>query len=103
MIFVDDETIQSLNRQFLHRDEPTDVISFDLSEDERRREGEVYVSVPTAERQSRDYRTTLWEELARLATHGALHLVGFDDATEEDRQRMHSVEDELLKTIRSTR
>ncbi len=96
VIFVDDREIRSLNRQYLGRDRSTDVIAFDLSDEAERLEGEIYVSVDAAERQAREYGLGFWEELSRLAAHGALHLVGFDDATEEARAEMSREEDRFL-------
>ena len=96
---MNDDEIVSLNRQFLGKDWPTDVIAFDLSDDEDSLEGEVYVSVTTAERQAREYGVTFWEELSRLATHGTLHLVGFDDATDAQRREMQRLEDEFLSLV----
>lgn len=94
VIFTEEGEIRALNQRFLGRDEPTDVLAFDLGEKDL--EGEIYISVPTAAIQAREYGTGFWEELSRLAAHGALHLVGFDDAAEEDRQQMRQLEDHFL-------
>lgn len=97
VVFVDDTEIVRLNKQFFGRSTPTDVIAFDLSENDAPLEGEIYVSVDTALRQAREYGVSFWNELCRLAVHGALHLVGFDDTTDAERQKMHELEDEFLR------
>ncbi len=75
IIFVDDEYIMELNRKFKKRKNPTDVLAFPLFENKMI--GEVYVSIDTAKRQSKDYNTTLSDELILLAVHGTLHILGY--------------------------
>ena len=99
VIFVDDVRIQELNKQFLGRDRPTDVIAFDLSDSPEKLEGEIYVSVDTAQRQAHEYGVTFWNELCRLAVHGVLHLLGFDDATDAQKRRMTEQEDRILGVL----
>jgi len=99
VIFVDDSEIRRLNTQFLGRDRPTDVIAFNLSDSPEHLEGEIYVSVDTAQRQAKDYAVTFWNELCRLAVHGALHLLGFDDATDDQKKRMTAEENRVLAAL----
>ena len=80
VIFVTDRQIHALNRQFLKRDRPTNVISFDCREPrlpgEPRLLGEVYVSRDRARAQAREYGVSYAAELRRLVLHGLLHLLG---------------------------
>jgi probable rRNA maturation factor len=98
IVFVGDRETKRLNREFLHLRATTDVISFPLSEGSLM-EGEVYVNVDQARRQARHYRVSLRHELQRLAIHGVLHLVGYDDHTETQRKNMRSLEDKYLEWI----
>ncbi len=79
-IFVTDRQIHVLNRRFLHRDRPTNVISFNSEEPQLPGEphllGEVYISRDRARAQAREYGVTYASELRRLALHGLLHLLG---------------------------
>ncbi|MCX6840679.1 MAG: rRNA maturation RNase YbeY [candidate division WOR-3 bacterium] len=79
-IFVNDRQIHALNRRFLHRDRPTNVISFNCNEPQLPGEpsllGEVYISRDRAREQAREYGVTYASELRRLALHGLLHLLG---------------------------
>ena len=79
-IFVTDPQIHVLNRRFLHRDRPTNVISFNCNEPQLPGEpcllGEVYISRDRAREQAREYGVTYASELRRLALHGLLHLLG---------------------------
>jgi probable rRNA maturation factor len=80
VVFVSDRRIHELNRQFLKRDRPTNVISFNYDQPclpgEPRLLGEVYVSRDRARAQAREYGVTYASELRRLVLHGLLHLLG---------------------------
>jgi len=91
VILVDDVRIHAMNKEFLRHDYPTDIITFPLEEDEI--DGELYISLDTAARQAAEYRVSLTNELMRLAAHGTLHLIGYDDATDEERKEMSRLED----------
>lgn len=89
--FVGDRAIRTLNRTYLKKDRPTDVLSFPLGErgpDGRFRLGDIVVSVPRARVQGRRSGHGLEAELRRLVVHGFLHLAGFDHGTGiEDEER----------------
>jgi probable rRNA maturation factor len=115
VLFCDDPVIHALNRDYRGFDHPTDVLSFSLLEEaenaasepgihppfggrEERPQGadtehplplgDVVISVETAERQARSQGHSLSREVEWLLLHGALHLLGYDDATEEELQAM---------------
>ncbi len=98
LVLCDDRTIHELNIRYLGHDYPTDVLSFPLSEGELL-VGEIIISVETAERNAKRFRQTLEQELLRLAIHGTLHLLGYDDATSQQRKRMRQKERRYLKLI----
>jgi probable rRNA maturation factor len=79
-IFVTDRRIHELNRRFLKRDRPTNVISFNCDEPHLPGEpqllGEVYVSRDRARAQAREYGVSCASEIRRLVLHGLLHLLG---------------------------
>ena len=87
VVFVTDRRIQTLNRRFLKRDRPTDVISFNSEEPRLPGEpyllGEVYVSCDRARAQAREYGVSYGSELRRLVLHGLLHLLGLTHAQME--------------------
>ncbi len=103
VVLCDDKTIQELNLRYLGHDYPTDVLSFPLSEGELTGQtklvGEIIISVETAERNAKKYRQTLEQELSRLAVHGTLHLLGYDDATPQQRRKMRGKERKYLKLV----
>ncbi len=92
LAFVDNATIHRLNRQFLQHDEPTDVLSFPLSEpNSRKLSGELVIGAEVALAQANERGHDVQAEMALYVIHGLLHLCGHDDhdprAAEEMRQR----------------
>ncbi len=90
VLLTDDASLQKLNLQFRSTDEPTDVLSFDLSDKGQTAGeiGEVYISLDRARVQATERGASLSEEVDLLAVHGVLHLLGFDHDTDEARLRM---------------
>lgn len=85
---IDDSTMHQLNRRHLDHDYPTDVLSFLLERDGDALDGEIVVSLDTATREAPHWDWAPELELLLYVVHGALHLVGFDDHTDEDRTEM---------------
>ena len=96
---VDDAAIAVINKQFLDHTGPTDVISFDLSDDDDDgvRNFEIVINADQAARQAAERSHDTESELALYITHGLLHNFGFDDHSEADSKKMHEMEDEILK------
>ncbi len=98
---VDDEAIAVINKQFLGHAGPTDVISFDLSDEDdgdgNVKNFEIVINADQAARQSVDRSHDTEAELALYITHGLLHNFGFDDHDEADAKKMHQMEDEILQ------
>ena len=76
-LITDDRELQRLNKSFLKRDYPTDVLSFPAS-DRSFTMGECAISVERAGEQSRQFGHSLLQEIEILMLHGVLHLLGFD-------------------------
>jgi len=97
LVFADHETVLELNREWLDHDWHTDVISFLLEDDPI--EGEVYVDVETAAERHTEFNASMLEEIERYVIHGILHLCGHDDATDEQRNAMRTLEDVYLAQL----
>ncbi len=82
--FVTEEEIRDLNRRFLGRDRPTDVIAFQLGEGDELL-GDVYVCPAVARRHAREAGVDPREEVLRLVVHGALHVLGHDHPESDER------------------
>ena len=81
--FVDNPTIHRLNKRYLNHDEPTDVLSFPLSDaDARKLAGELVVGVEVAKEQAERRGHDVHAELALYVIHGLLHLCGYDDKSD---------------------
>jgi probable rRNA maturation factor len=96
---VDDPIIARLNERFLDHAGPTDVLSFVLEQGPNILEGEVVISAETAKRVAPDYKCSAEEELLLYVIHGTLHLVGYDDATAAQRNRMRRRERAVMKEL----
>ena len=100
LTLVDDTEIARLNREYLGKDRPTDVIAFSLGSDDEPI-GDVYVGAEQARRQAQALGVPLREELARLAIHGTLHVLGYDHPDEEDcsASAMYVLQERLLAEV----
>ena len=96
MAIVDDPTIHRLNVEFLQHDYPTDVLSFLLERSGDRLEGEIIASADTAIRNAQQYGWSPADELLLYVIHGSLHLIGYDDSTDELQDIMRAAETEQL-------
>ncbi len=81
----DDEMVE-LNRRYLGREEPTDVLSFALHGESEPVLGDVYLGFQQAEREAHERDIPVQEELVRLTVHGTLHLLGYDHPQGPDRE-----------------
>jgi probable rRNA maturation factor len=110
LLLTDDRTIEELNAQYRQKARPTDVLAFaSLETDfplpseifltEALYLGDIIISVETASRQAPDHGYTLRQELAHLAAHGFLHLLGWDHPDEEHLLKMLSMQETLLARV----
>ncbi|MGN0188388.1 MAG: rRNA maturation RNase YbeY [Candidatus Cryptobacteroides sp.] len=95
LIFCSDNYILDINQRFLGHDYFTDIITFDYCEGSRI-SGDLFISIDSVRENSIEYGTPFNEELNRVIVHGILHLIGYDDHTEEDIRQMRSKEDYYL-------
>lgn len=107
---TDDAEIHSLNAQYRQQDKPTDVLAFaalevNIPQSDEMLEclplylGDIVISVDTAQRQAKQQSHSLQIELAWLAAHGLLHLLGWDHPDDESLRRMLHQQTSLLETI----
>ena len=88
LVFCDDPFIHALNRDYRGKDKPTDVLSF-TQDAESGILGDVVISIPTAQRQAEAQGHPLAQEVEWLFLHGALHLLGYHDDTDEQAEEMN--------------
>lgn len=90
---VTDAKIQELNKKYLKRDFPTDVLSFSIQEKDDAGKlylGDIVVSKDRAAEQASDYANTVYEEIAELVAHGMLHLMGIHH-DHDDEEEVHGI------------
>jgi probable rRNA maturation factor len=97
IILCTDSMIRRLNREYLHDNSTTDVLSFYYSNPKSKNlYGEVYINLDITRKQAIRYNVSFWNELLRLIFHGILHLYGYDDSTKIEYKRMADRQEELI-------
>jgi probable rRNA maturation factor len=105
LLFVDDPAIRELNRNYLRKDKPTNVIAFPMGKGEfpslhPHLLGDIVISVETALRQSPRFGLTGMEMVLLLMIHGTLHLIGYDhEGNRREAREMAARQEELFQTI----
>ena len=94
-LFVDDEKILEVNREYLGHDYYTDVITFDYDEDDTV-SGDIGISLDTVRSNAQLFGKTYEEELYRVIIHGILHLCGINDKGPGEREIMEAAENKAL-------
>jgi rRNA maturation RNase YbeY len=94
-VFCSDKELLKINRDFLHHDNYTDIITFDIS-DGPSIQGEIYISVDRVRDNARRLGVSIKSELHRVIFHGALHLCGYRDKSNKDTKKMRQKEDMLI-------
>lgn len=98
-IFVSNNYILEINKKFLGHDYFTDIITFDNSEKKDIISGDIYISIETVKSNAEKYDVTFDNELKRVMIHGILHLIGFNDHTDEEKVVMREKEESCLKLL----
>jgi probable rRNA maturation factor len=98
IVYCTDKMIGDLNRRFLQKNRTTDVLAFELNDNESAGFlGEVYVNLQQARRQAADNNIIYKEEVGRLTIHGVLHLLGYDDLIDTSRLKMWNRQESYLE------
>ncbi|MDY7010287.1 MAG: rRNA maturation RNase YbeY [Planctomycetota bacterium] len=101
---VDADEIESVNRRYLNHPGPTDVLSFDLSDEGARAiSAQIIVCSEVATTEAPHHGLSAEDELTLYVIHGLLHLVGYDDAEKEQAERMMTRQEQILAEFNRTR
>ena len=95
IIFCSDNYILDVNMRYLQHDYFTDIITFDYCEGDRL-SGDLFISIDSVRENALFYGVEFEDELNRVMVHGLLHLIGYDDHTEEEQKVMREKEDYYL-------
>ncbi|MFH1453582.1 MAG: rRNA maturation RNase YbeY [Armatimonadota bacterium] len=103
VVFMNNDAIKKLNKVYRKKNKPTDVLAFNISsedEDEFLNPinllGEIIISTPYAKEQAKKQKHSLKKEVVFLLIHGLLHLLGYDDLTVPDYEKMMAKQKEYF-------
>ena len=102
VILVDNNTIQKINKEYRNIDRVTDVISFAFEDNDKdlyngiRMLGEIYICIPRMKEQTVMYGHSETREIAFLAVHGLLHLLGYDHTKSKEEEKIMFGKQELV-------
>ena len=104
VIFIDDEKMHEMNKEYRGIDRTTDVLSFALNDDKRVDTpinvlGDIFISIPKMICQAKEYEHSEKRELSFLTLHGLLHLLGYDHMKKEDEIIMFNLQNEILDEL----
>ena len=108
ILICDNKKIHEINKEYRHKDRPTDVITFALFADDENSSvvdeeiylGEIIISADQTKIQADENKKTFDEELHFLISHGILHLLGFDHQDEETYNFMITLQDKILDNVK---
>lgn len=96
VIFCSDPYLLEINRKYLGHDYYTDIITFDYSDGDTI-SGDLFISVDTVRSNAEYFSADFKDELDRVIVHGVLHLIGYDDHTDEQSAEMRARENHYLE------
>ena len=102
IIFCSDNYILDINMKYLQHDYFTDIITFDYCEGDKV-SGDLFISIDSVRENAAYYGVDFEDELDRVMVHGVLHLIGYDDHSEEDIRIMRSKEDYYVRMKKEMR
>jgi probable rRNA maturation factor len=98
-IFCSDDYLYKMNVDYLDHETYTDIITFDNSEVEGQIEGDIFISIDRVKENSLSLASNFLEELHRVMAHGLLHLLAYNDKTEEEKDLMRKKEEACLSLL----
>lgn len=98
-IFCSDEHLRKVNIEYLQHDYYTDIITFDSSEIIYEIAGDMYISIDRVRENAKDFGVSFETELHRVLIHGILHLIGYQDDTDEGEAEMRILETKALSNL----
>ena len=102
IILTNNISLSKLKKKYFNVNQFTDVIAFNLSDEKDCIEGEIYISIDDVKENAKIYSESFENEFKRVIIHGALHLMGFDDSTEHEKQTMKNLENIFLNKFKES-
>ena len=94
-VFCNNETLNDFKLKYFNDDVLTDIVTFPLRNDSEL-EAEIYISSEMANVNAQQFKVSLNNEISRLIVHGILHLIGFDDSSEQKKKAMFKKQEQII-------
>ncbi len=98
VIFCSDEYLIKINKEYLSHDYFTDIVTFNYCEDNKI-SGDIFISIDRVKENANIYSTSFINELHRVIVHGVLHLLNYNDKSEDEKKLMTSKENQYLAIL----
>lgn len=95
-IFCSDHYLHKINLEYLNHDTLTDIITFPYSDNLSNIEGDIFISIDRIRENAITFKASFEEELVRVIAHGLLHLCGYQDKTDEEKELMREKEAQAI-------
>ena len=95
-VFCSDDYLFKVNVEYLNHNTYTDIITFDYSVDERIT-GDIFISIDRVKENAKAFDVEFISELRRVMSHGVLHLLGYKDKSDEEKDIMRSMENKMIE------
>jgi len=94
-IFCNNQTLNAFKLRYFNDDVLTDIVTFPIKNDSEL-EAEIYISTEMANSNAKEFKVSLDNEISRLIVHGILHLIGYDDSSEEEKKVMFKKQEQII-------
>ena len=104
LAIIDDKKMQEINLKYRDKDKTTDVLSFESTEEEKENDkflGEILISYSQVEKQAQEFKKEFEDELNFIFVHGLLHLLGYTDEINENREEMIDLGNKFLQNLKA--
>ena len=100
LIFVDQDKLREMKNEYFKKNVYTDIIAFNLNDDDEELDGELYLSFETIKNNATLYNESSENEIKRVVAHGLLHLIGYKDDNSARKKEMTKIEDNCIKLFK---
>ena len=99
IILTNQDYLSKLKKEYFNVDQFTDVIAFNLEDENENIDGEIYISIDNVLENSKKFKTSFNNEFSRVFIHGVLHVIGYNDNSEKNIKIMRALEDKYLLNL----
>lgn len=100
VVFVNRQVIKKLNSEYRHKNQATDVLSFNYGFKKNSLEGEIIICYPVLKTNAKKYQNSLKQELVKILIHSFLHLVGYQHTQNKDARQMEKLSTQIIESLK---